>query len=384
MNPHEISRRDLLRSAARLPVLGTLGVLGAMEGAGGRIGRAAGAAGGGDYAGACAELTKAVEGGLVRSAALHVVRGGEFFSKAFGKARSENAMFLLGSISKPIAMTALMRLFEGGAFRLDDPLVKFLPKFTGGGRETVTLKHVLTHVSGLPDQLQRNDALRRGHSPLSEFVEEAQRAPLAFAPGTRYEYSSMGILLAARVAEILAGTDILALVEKSVFAPLGMRHSAQGMGRFGLEELEPVQTDFAAPEAGGGDPTAKSWDWNSSYWRKLGAPWGGTHCSAPDVGRFLLEFLREDGVLFKAETARLMVRNHNPAGMTARGLGFHVGAGAGSPGCSERTFGHTGSTGTVAWADPATQTVCVVLTSLPARAVAVHPRDLAAARVVRG
>jgi CubicO group peptidase (beta-lactamase class C family) len=56
---------------------------------------------------------------------------------------------------------------------------------------------------------------------------------------------------------------------------------------------------------------------------------------------------------------------------------MNVGASAGSKGCSEKTFGHTGSTGTIAWADPATQTICVVLTSLPAHAVQPHPRDLA-------
>jgi CubicO group peptidase (beta-lactamase class C family) len=76
-----------------------------------------------------------------------------------------------------------------------------------------------------------------------------------------------------------------------------------------------------------------------------------------------------------------MVRNHNPKGFTPRGLGFGVGTGAGSPGCSERTFGHTGSTGTLCWADPASETICVVLTSLPGRAAQRHPRELAAERV---
>jgi CubicO group peptidase (beta-lactamase class C family) len=79
----------------------------------------------------------------------------------------------------------------------------------------------------------------------------------------------------------------------------------------------------------------------------------------------------------KPETARLMITNHNPPGVTPRGLALNVGAQAGSKGCSEKTFGHTGSTGTIAWADPATQTICVVLTSLPAQAVTPHPRDLA-------
>ena len=174
---------------------------------------------------------------------------------------------------------------------------------------------------------------------------------------------------------------LLSFVQKSVLEPLSMRHSAQGMGPFTLGELEPVQTEFAAPEAGGGTADTKDWDWNSAYWRALGAPWGGTHASAPDIAKFLAEFLYPQGRVLKADTARLMTRNHNRAGETPRGLAFNVGVHSGSPGCSEKTFGHAGSTGTIAWADPETHTICVVLTSLPDNAFHPHPRDLASAKI---
>ena len=326
-------------------------------------------------------LARATARGQVASAVLHVTQRQTAFMRAFGKASSTDAMFLLGSISKPIAMTALMTLFDKAAFQLNDPLKKFLPKFTADGRDDVTLRHLLTHVSGLPDQLAENDALRKKHAPLSEFVEHAIRTPLHFAPGSKYQYSSMAILLAARVAELLGGADILTLVDRAVFQPLGMKHAAQGVGRFKIEDFVTVQTEFAAVEAGGGDPNAKDWDWNSPYWRKLGAPWGGTHASAPDLAKFLGEFLFKNGAVVKPETARMMTSNHNRPGQTPRGLGFNVGKAAGSAGCSEMTFGHTGSTGTVAWADPVSEAICVVLTSLPARAVQPHPRDLAAEKV---
>jgi CubicO group peptidase (beta-lactamase class C family) len=308
-----------------------------------------------------------------------VTQGNESFTRAFGKADDENAMFLLGSISKPICVTALMTLFEKGAFALDDRLRKFIPRFAGEGRDEVTIRHLLTHVSGLPDQLPENEDLRRTHAPLAEFVEKTIRTPLHFPPGTRYQYSSMGIMLAAQVAEQISGSDIRAFVDKAVMRPLGMEHSAQGLGRFRLSDMVAAQTERAAPESGGGNPQAKDWDWNSHYWRGLGAPWGGTHASAPDLGQFLAEFLNERGKVLKPETARMMVRNQNGPGLTPRGLGMNVGAAAGSPGCSDRTFGHTGSTGTICWADPASRTICVVLTSLPARAVLTHPRDVAAA-----
>ena len=323
-------------------------------------------------------LAQATGEGRVATAVLHVVQGGNSFTRSFGKASSADAMFLLGSISKPISMTALMTLFERGEFKLDDPVKKFLPQFVGDNRDDVTMQHLLTHVSGLPDQLPENSELRSKHAPLSEFVEHTLRMPLQFVPGSKYQYSSMAILLAARVAERISGTDIRTLVERAVFQPLQMQHSAQGLGRFKLENMVACQTEHAAPEAGGGDPKAKDWDWNSHWWRKFGAPWGGTHASAPDLGKFLADFLNEAGACLKPETARLMVRNHNPPGVTPRGLGWNVGLSAGSRGCSEKTFGHTGSTGTIAWSDPATRIICIVLTSLPAQAMQPHPRELAA------
>lgn len=333
------------------------------------------------WADAAEVLDRATAQKQVDAAVLHVVQRGESFTRHFGKAASTDAMFLLGSISKPINVTAVMTLFDQGKFQLDDRVKKFLPAFTGAGRDDVTIRHLLTHVSGLPDQLANNNELRQKHAPLTEFAEQTVRTRLEFAPGTRYQYSSMGILLATRIAELVSGSDILTLVDRHVLQPLGMKHSAQGLGRFKLDEMVSCQMEGAAPESGGGDPQAKEWDWNSYYWRKLGAPWGGTHASAPDIARFLSEFMGAHGKAVKPETARLMIKNHNPEGITPRGLGFGVGKGAGSPGCSERTFGHTGSTGTLCWADPASETICVVLTSLPRRAAGRHPRELAAERV---
>lgn len=330
---------------------------------------------------AAAVLRKATAEKQVAAAVLHVVHKGEADTRHFGKAASGDAMFLLGSVSKPINIAAVLTLYDRGKFRLDDPVKKYVPAFTGGGREKVTMRHLMTHRSGLPDQLAGNNDLRRRHAPLKDFVAETVRTPLAFAPGTKYQYSSMGILLATRVAEVVGGDDILTLVDRAIFQPLGMKHSAQGMGRFRLEDVVPCQMEGAAPESGAGDPKAKEWDWNSPYWRKLGAPWGGTHASAPDIARFLTEVMHARGKALKADTARLMITNHNPKGLTPRGLGFAVGREAGSPGCSERTFGHTGSTGTLCWADPASETVCVVLTSLPRRGAKRHPRELAAERV---
>src|SRR3954471_13294570 len=197
-------------------------------------------------------LERATAERQVEASVLHVVQGDVSFTRHFGKATSGDAMFLLGSISKPINVTAVMTLFDQGKFQLNDRVKKFLPAFTGDGRDVVTIRHLLTHVSGLPDQLANNNELRKRHAPLTEFADQTMRTRLDFAPGARYQYSSMGVLLAARIAELISGADIRALVDRTVFQPLGMKHSAQGLGRFKLEEMVPCQMDGAAPEAGAG------------------------------------------------------------------------------------------------------------------------------------
>ncbi|MCB1061935.1 MAG: beta-lactamase family protein [Verrucomicrobiae bacterium] len=332
---------------------------------------------------AAAEILAAATAGnqQIHAASMYVRQGDLEFARSFGTAKSIDDIFLLASISKTISAAAVMTLYEAGKFSLDDPAVRFLPEFTGDSREKITVRQLLTHVSGLPDQLPENATLRARHAPLSEFVDAAIRTPLLFDPGTEYRYSSMAILLATEIAQRISGSPFADLVDETIYQPLGMTQSAMGLGRFKLETLMPVQVESAAPESGAGDPTTKSWDWNSPYWRKLGAPWGGAHGSARDVGRFLAEFLHPNGRALKPETARLMISNHNPPGLHPRGLGFDIGSGSGGKGCSDSTFGHTGSTGTRCWADPESDTICVILTTLPARAVNPHPRDLASDRV---
>lgn len=328
-------------------------------------------------------LTSATARGQLSAASLCVWHGKGKFVRAFGTATSPDAPFLLASVTKTLTAAALMTLVDRGRLRLDDPVSKFLPEFSGEPRQKITLSHLLTHTSGLPDQLPENRALRSSHATLGQFVEATVRTPLLFEPGEKYSYSSMGILLASEMARRITSTDFAEFLDKSVFGPLEMKHSALGLGRFKLEEIVRNQTDHAAPESGAGDPTAKEWDWNSPYWRALGAPWGTAHCSAPDVARFYGEFLHPTDRMMRSETALLMVKNHNPPGFTPRGLGFATGRQSGSPGCSEKTYGHSGSSGTLAWADPATDTVCVVLTTLPGGAAKPHPLRVASDLVAK-
>jgi CubicO group peptidase (beta-lactamase class C family) len=332
---------------------------------------------------AAAVLKTAVDSGQLEAAALCVRHADTVFEQAFGAAGTPEAPFLLASISKPITVAAVMTLFDQKQFRLEDRVQKFIPEFQGAGRDQMTIQQLLTHNSGLPDQVPENAKLRATHAPLSEFVSKAIRTPLLFAPGTQYSYSSMAILLASEVASRISGLSIADLTDKALYQPLQMQHSAMGIGRLNKDDLIRCQMQQAAPEAGAGAADTKSWDWNSDYWRALGVPWGGAHGSAADVARFLDEFLHPSGRALQPATARLMIQNHNPEGMKARGLGFDLGAGLNGPSSDNTVFGHTGSTGTLCWADSASNAICIVLTTLPGRAANPHPRAIASDKVAK-
>jgi beta-lactamase class C len=89
-------------------------------------------------------LTQATTSGQVRAAAIYARIGKSVFHRAYGDAKSTNASFLLGSISKPIAVAGLMALYDQGQFQLNEPVTKYIPEFSGGLKEQVTIQHLLT------------------------------------------------------------------------------------------------------------------------------------------------------------------------------------------------------------------------------------------------
>src|SRR6185436_12331665 len=135
-------------------------------------------------------IDKAIRSGAVSAAALHVKQDSYELSRAFGRAPSPETPFLLASITKPMTATAVMILCDRKALALSDPVRKFIPEFTGGDRDATTIKHLLTHTSGLPVMLPENEALRKRHAPLKDFVAGTLKTPLLFKPGAKCQYQS--------------------------------------------------------------------------------------------------------------------------------------------------------------------------------------------------
>lgn len=319
-------------------------------------------------------LSAATAAGQPRAAVLAVQEGRFRYLRSFGAAQP-NSRFLIASITKPMTAAALLWLRDRGRLNLSDSASRFLPEFTAAGRDRITIRHLLTHTSGLPDMLPENTALRRRQAPLSEYVRLAFNTPLLFPAGAQWSYSSTGILLAATIAERLDGRPLPQLLAQEIFRPLGMKRTVLGLGKLRLTDVVRSQTEFAPADLGA-TPDASQWDWNSPYWRGLASPWGGAHSTATDIANFLDAFLHpRSGLPLRPETLTEMTRNHNPASLLPFGLGFSLGARLGKT-LPENSFGHGGSTGTLCWADPAKNRLFVLLTSLPANvanAKVIHP-----------
>jgi CubicO group peptidase (beta-lactamase class C family) len=293
--------------------------------------------------------------GAVTAASLHVQQGKSELKRSFGQARTPDAPFLLASITKPMTATAVMLLSDRKQLSISDPVQKYMPEFTGGERDRMTIKHLLTHTSGLPDMLPENDELRKKHAPLKEFVAGACKTPLKFSPGTKVQYQSMGILLAAEIVERVTRRRLSDLLRDELFQPLGMKHTTLGLGGRPLSWMMPSQVT-ADPE----------WNWNSQYWRDLASPWGGAHATASDVSLFLRSFTAAKQRVLKPETAALMITNQNAGLNRPYGIGWAMDGAKFGSGCSAKTFGHGGSTGTLCWLDPEKDLSFVLLTTKPA------------------
>ena len=322
-------------------------------------------------------LKREVESKRLEAGAVLVARRGRvILHKGFGRlsaqrgapALQSDSVFILGSIAKPVTATAVMLLVERGLVALDDCATLHLPEFKGGERNRVRVRDLLRHTSGLPDMLPENAELRRRHAPLPEFLEHTYRTPLHFPPGTQFRYQSMGILLAAAIVEKLTGKPMPDFVRAEIFGPLRMNQTSFGLG--GREIGDTVQCALAP---GGDVADDERFGPNTSYWRNIAAPWGCMHSNTSDLALLMQAFLQGGTHAGKRicspATVRAMISDQNVELGAPWGLGWALGRSKAWNVFGDllppETFGHTGAPGTLVWADPTAEVLCVILTNRP-------------------
>ena len=296
-----------------------------------------------------------------------------------GRPATARTLWPLASISKTYSAAAIMALIERGVLLLSTPVRSVLPQFTGGGRESATLRHLLTHTAGLiyesPEMEQRMAAL----TPAAELIDEAYRHDLLFAPGAGHAYADYGYLLAGEMAARATGRPFAGLVHDLVLKPAGLvdTHMPPTPGVYDqLAVVRGVQAE--------GTPGAM---YNTPYALNLAHPAFGVVASADDLMRFGLNFAPTGPRFLSEATVRAMTIDQTggrclgwapalgpqsaPAYPVAWGLGFYFQQ-VESPGVfgdllSFGAYGHGGASGCQLVIDPKADLVIALVSNCHAR-----------------
>ena len=316
-----------------------------------------------------AAITQAIAEKNIPGAVLWIEREGLTYHKAFGhrsltptlEPMEEGTVFDAASLTKVVATTpALMLLLERGSLSLEDPVRRHLPEFQGEGREGITLRHLLTHTSGL----------RPGLPAKPDWAGYAAAIALACAekptnaPGTVFRYSDINFILLGEVVQRVSRRKLEEFVATGIYGPLRMRDTGYLPSASQLERIAPTEQSPEGLLRGRvHDPTA----------RRMGGVAGhaGIFTTAGDLARYARMLLNEgelDGVrLFRRETVRLMRSVQTPEAVpTRRGLGWDIDSPYSRPRGTvfpRGSFGHTGWTGAALWIDPFSRSFWVFLSN---------------------
>jgi CubicO group peptidase (beta-lactamase class C family) len=274
-------------------------------------------------------------------------------------------VFWIASMTKPVTGVAVMMLADEGKLSVDDPASKYLPELAGlkmqdgAAAKTVTIKHLMTHTAGLPENSGEET---RAAKNLQDLVAAFAKKPMQFEPGARWQYSQTAINALGRIVEVVSGKPFEQFLDERIFEPLGMTDttfypSAEQAARLATPykteggQLKPVDIFiFAGRDLSDRDrvPLAN----------------GGLFSTAADYGRFV-QMLLNDGSIdgkryLKPETVKQFGSVHTGDLKT----GFTEGNGWGLTACVVRqpqgataalspgSYGHGGAYGTQGWIDP--------------------------------
>jgi CubicO group peptidase (beta-lactamase class C family) len=319
---------------------------------------------------------------------------------------TDDTIFRIYSMTKPITSIALMQLYERGAFQLNDPVHRVIPQWrdqkvwvAGEGeamqveapRVATTFRHVLSHMAGLSYGATRHPVdkvyralgvVRSEGATLASFVEKLAHVPLHYHPGARWMYS-YATDVCGYLVEALSGMTLDRYFSKHIFEPLGMTDTGFSVAPDAIDRLAANYERAADKSLRLIDDPATSSYLNAPSFLSGG---GGLVGTTADYLRFC-EMLRSGGKLdgeriIGSRTLELMYRNHLPAGgdlarcavgafseTAYEGVGFGLGfastldeVASGTVGAGDYYWG--GAASTIFWVDPVEDLVVVFMTQL--------------------
>jgi CubicO group peptidase (beta-lactamase class C family) len=332
-------------------------------------------------------------GGYPGAAVVVGRKGASVWQKGFGHlswaatsapVEADNTIYDIASLSKVVGTTtAIMLLFDEKKVDLDAPVFRYLPAFSGGLKDKVTVRDLLTHRSGLP---AGRDLWRRARSP-QEARDMVLATSLEYRPNEGYIYSDLGADILGMIVEEVSGQRLDVFLTRRVFAPLGMRDTFYRPADSLRYRVAP--TEVTPPR---GYPLKGEVHDENAYALGGIAGHAGLFSTAADLSIFAQMMLNGgtyDGVqILTDSTVALFTRR--TAGHRALGWDTADGDYGSGKYLTERAYGHTGFTGTSIWIDPDREMFVVLLTNRvhaakaqrPARIIADVRSDLSDAAVL--
>ena len=345
-----------------------------------------------------AQLTPGVITAVMRHGKLVHFESQGLMDVATGKPMREDAIFRIASMTKPIASTALMMLWEGGHFQLRDPVSKFIPEFadtkvsttadaSGESGELVSperpiqIRDMLTHTAGLANSYRGNvSAYRQAMSeprPTSnaEQIGRLAKLPLNYHPGEEWQYSAATNVV-GHLVEIISGQSLDEFLRQRIFKPLDMTDTHFYLDDTKGGRLTTQYTPGDNNKIQAQDPGSEQSRWITSP-RSLFSGAGGLVSTVRDYLRFQQAMLNGgelDGTRILApSTISLMLENHTgdlPLWLPGPGMGFGLGygvvvdRGAAATPLSEGAGYWGGAYCTLSWIDPEQDLVGVLMTQV--------------------
>ena len=334
-----------------------------------------------------AAIAQAIAERKLPGAVFHLERvdaqGGAVHEQAYGRFSyapdaavvNTDTVFDAASLTKVLATApAVLMLAEEGKIDLDARLVAYFPECGNGGKDTITIRHLLTHSSGLPSGLPARPAWQGAAAAHALACSQAVTHP----PGTFFRYSDINYVLLGQLVERVSGLSLDEFARRRIYEPLRMHKTGYLPLRRGIDAHSIPPTQQGAPDGAGAhadlapgqllqgvvhDPTAR---------RMCGvAGSAGVFTTAHDVARYARMLLGGgalDGVrILGTASVRLMTTVQSPAGLAPRGLGMDIGSPYAVRPRGELyppgSFGHTGFTGCVLWIDPGSRSFYVFLSN---------------------
>jgi uncharacterized protein YbbC (DUF1343 family)/CubicO group peptidase (beta-lactamase class C family) len=297
--------------------------------------------------------------------------GKAVFRKAYGYRSLEprretmtlDTIFDMASLTKCMATAvAVMQLVQDGQVRLNDAVAHYIPEFGTKGKQEITVRQLLTHYSGLPDDL---DLKQPWHGRDTAFRMAMDETPV-YTPGARFFYSDVNYEVLGFLVERVSGMALEKYASVHIFQPLKMEETTYLPPASWRPRIAPTEYDERGQMLRGvvHDPTA----------RRMGGVAGhaGVFSTANDLAKFAQAML--DGgvpVLSPLMVEKMTTPQQPPNATSVRGFGWDIDTSFSSNRgelLPVGSFGHTGYTGTSLWVDPVTRTYIIILAN------AVHPR----------